>query len=164
MALLNYIVVIDNIRLLSADEPTSLLGLVCGVSSSSYWTQHVVQVLQMFVHLGILSIFVGGASQYPDTPWRLVPEIYKLSGMISISWEVFMTKQFWMILPPLFVFMLLIYCFHTIAEGIASNSSSSLLKKKQKRERAIVNNWEEQETVPSHDYSRISDAVSIKEE
>ena len=75
-----------------------------------------------------------------------------------------MTKQFWMILPPLFVFMLLIYCFHTIAEGIVSNSSSSLLKKKQKRERAIVNNWEEQETVPSHDYSRISDAVSIKEE
>ncbi|MBW9234322.1 hypothetical protein JQK62_19040, partial [Leptospira santarosai] len=55
-----------------------------------FWTQHVVQVLQMFVHLGILNIFVGGARYYPDTPYRLVPKIYELSGMIAISREVFM--------------------------------------------------------------------------
>ncbi|MGB2993532.1 MAG: hypothetical protein WBB47_12930, partial [Paenisporosarcina sp.] len=76
------------------------------------WTQHIVQVLQMFVHLGILSIFVGG-SIYG------IPKIYELSGMIAISREVFMTKQYWMILPPLFTFMLLIYCFNTIANGIS---------------------------------------------
>lgn len=76
------------------------------------WTQHIVQVLQMFVHLGILSILVGG-SIYG------IPEIYELSGMIAISREVFMTKQYWMILPPLFTFMLLIYCFNTIANGIS---------------------------------------------
>ncbi|MFF2753786.1 hypothetical protein ACFVR1_08535 [Psychrobacillus sp. NPDC058041] len=84
-----------------------------------FWTQHVVQVLQMFVHLGILSIFVGGATFYPDNPYRLKPEIYELSGMIAISRSVFITKQFWMIIPPLFVFMVLIYCFNTIAEGIS---------------------------------------------
>jgi len=39
--------------------------------------------------------------------------------MIAISREVFMTKQYWMILPPLFTFMLLIYCFNTIANGIS---------------------------------------------
>ncbi|MFC6040800.1 hypothetical protein ACFPYN_15335 [Paenisporosarcina macmurdoensis] len=76
------------------------------------WTQHIVQVLQMFVHLGILSILVGG-SIYG------IPEIYELSGMIAISREVFMTKQFWMIIPPLLTFMLLIYCFNTIAHGIS---------------------------------------------
>ncbi|WP_019415022.1 hypothetical protein [Paenisporosarcina sp. TG20] len=76
------------------------------------WTQHIVQVLQIFVHLGILSIFVGG-SIYG------IPKIYELSGMIAISREVFMTQQYWMILPPLFTFMLLIYCFNTIANGLS---------------------------------------------
>ncbi|WP_394188770.1 hypothetical protein [Paenisporosarcina quisquiliarum] len=76
------------------------------------WTQHIVQVLQMFVHLGILSLFVGGSTYG-------VPDISELSGMIAISREVFMTKQYWMILPPLFTFMLLIYCFNTIANGIS---------------------------------------------
>ncbi|AUD14545.1 MULTISPECIES: ABC transporter permease subunit [unclassified Planococcus (in: firmicutes)] len=81
------------------------------------WVQHIIQVLQMFVHLGILNIFVGGAVAQSDSP-RLVPEIYELSGMIAISREVFSTNQFWMILPPLAVFMILIYCFITIAEGL----------------------------------------------
>ncbi|HSO58792.1 MAG TPA: hypothetical protein VLQ66_11300 [Paenisporosarcina sp.] len=76
------------------------------------WTQHIVQVLQMFVHLGILSLFVGGSTYG-------VPIIYELSGMIAISREVFMTKQYWMILPPLLTFMILIYCFNTIAYGIS---------------------------------------------
>ncbi|MDE4085816.1 hypothetical protein PO902_12305 [Planococcus maritimus] len=81
------------------------------------WVRHIIQVLQMFVHLGILNIFVGGAVAQADSP-RLVPEIYELSGMIAISREVFSTNQFWMILPPLAVFMILIYCFITIAEGL----------------------------------------------
>ncbi|MFF2755766.1 ABC transporter permease subunit [Psychrobacillus sp. NPDC058041] len=84
-----------------------------------FWTQHIVQVLQMLVHLGILSIFVGGAAFYPDTPHRLKPDIYEISGMIAISKDVFVTKQFWMIIPPLLVFMLLIYCFNMIADGIS---------------------------------------------
>lgn len=82
------------------------------------WVQHIIQILQIFVHLGILSVFVGGALYQPDSP-RLVPEIYELSGMIAISREVFITKQYWMILPPLFIFIVLIYCFTTIAERLA---------------------------------------------
>ena len=93
------------------------------------WTQHVIQVLQMFVHLGILSVFVGGAAYYADTPNRLIPTIYELSGMIAISREVFMTKQYWMILPPLLAFMLLIYCFNTIANGISKKPIYTLIKK-----------------------------------
>lgn len=82
------------------------------------WVQHIVQVLQMFVHLGILSVFVGGALYQSDSP-RLVLEIYELSGMIAISREVFVTNQYWMILPPLAIFMLLSYSFTTIAEHLA---------------------------------------------
>lgn len=104
-----------------------------------YWTQHVVQVLQMFVHLGILSLFVGGASLFEDSPYRLVPEIYELSGMISISREVFTTMQYWMIIPPILVFMLLIYCFNKLAEGIGTKDSRKILKKKQKRKSLMVN-------------------------
>lgn len=95
------------------------------------WTQHVVQVLQMFVHLGILSIFVGGAASQ-DGAGRLIPEIYELSGMIAISREAFVTQQFWMILPPIFVFMLLIYCFNTIAEGLTQKKPVSVPIKKEK--------------------------------
>ncbi len=93
------------------------------------WTQHIVQVLQMFVHLGILSIFVGGAAYYADSPTRLIPEIYELSGMIAAAKSVFITKQFWMILPPLFIFMLLIYCFNAIAQGISYRTTTDSLKK-----------------------------------
>lgn len=81
------------------------------------WVQHIIQVLQMFIHLGILSVFVGGALSQSDSP-RLIPEIYELSGMIAISREVFVTNQYWMILPPLAIFMVLIYCFTMIAESL----------------------------------------------
>lgn len=95
------------------------------------WTQHVVQVLQMFVHLGILSIFVGGATSQEGSE-RVVPEVYELSGMIAISREAFVTQQFWMILPPIFVFMLLIYCFNTMAEGLAEKKPIPVLEQNQK--------------------------------
>ncbi len=95
------------------------------------WMQHVVQVLQMFVHLGILSIFVGGALTQ-DGGGRLIPEIYELSGMIAISREAFVTQQFWMILPPIFIFMLLIYCFNTIAEELTQKKRVSTSSKKEK--------------------------------
>lgn len=102
------------------------------------WTQHIVQVLQMFVHLGILSIFVGGALSQFDSP-RLIPEIYELSGMIAISREVFVTNQYWMIFPPLVIFMILIYCFTTIAEGLTQspNLSFKALKTEQSKEEKI---------------------------
>ncbi|WKA56614.1 ABC transporter permease subunit [Planococcus shixiaomingii] len=93
------------------------------------WVQHMVQVLQMFVHLGILSIFVGGALSQMDSP-RLIPEIYELSGMIAISREVFVTKQYWMIVPPFLIFMILIYCFSTIAEHLISQKEVPLKKPK----------------------------------
>ncbi|MBT2581276.1 hypothetical protein [Planococcus sp. ISL-109] len=89
------------------------------------WVQHIVQVLQMFVHLGILSVFVGGALSQSDSP-RLVPEIYELSGMIAISREVFATNQYWMIIPPLAVFMILIYCFSAIADGLIQKQAPPL--------------------------------------
>ncbi|MGH2317656.1 hypothetical protein ACRC6Q_07785 [Planococcus sp. SE5232] len=38
--------------------------------------------------------------------------------MIAISREVFITNQYWMILPPLVIFIVLIYCFTTIAESL----------------------------------------------
>lgn len=97
------------------------------------WTQHVVQVLQLFVHLGILSIFVGGAITQPNSE-RMIPEIYELSGMIAISREAFQMQQFWMILPPIFMFMLLIYCFNTIAEELAKKQRAVVLAPKEAAE------------------------------
>ena len=120
-----------------------------------YWVQHVVQVLQMLVHLGILSIFVGGARSYPDTPYRLVPEIYELSGMISISKEVFITKQYWMIIPPILIFMLLICCFNKLAEGLAVKDSK---KMKRKKDSKSTNEIVGKVTLPK-DFSRVYKGV-----
>ncbi|MGE6486734.1 ABC transporter permease subunit [Paenisporosarcina sp. NPDC076898] len=122
-----------------------------------FWTQHVVQVLQMFVHLGILNIFVGGARYYPDTPYRLVPKIYELSGMIAISREVFITKQFWMIIPPLLAFMLLIYCFNTIAEGISPKSALLLPQRLKRSEAMQVKSNIINQTLDSKSFVRLSD-------
>lgn len=96
-----------------------------------YWAQHVVQVLQTLVHLGVLSIFVGGAISFPDSA-RLSPVIYELSGMISIAKEVFLTKQLWLILPPLAIFMLLIFCFQKIAEGFTEKEMQLGMQKKRR--------------------------------
>jgi peptide/nickel transport system permease protein len=96
-----------------------------------YWAQHIVQVLQTLVHLGVLSIFVGGAINFLDSP-RLSREIYELSGMISISKEVFLTKQLWLIIPPLAIFMLLIFCFQKIADGISDKQLQSGGQKKRR--------------------------------
>ena len=122
-----------------------------------FWTQHVVQVLQMFVHLGILNIFVGGARYYPDTPYRLVPKIYELSGMIAISREVFITKQFWMIIPPLLVFMLLIYCFNTIAEGISPKSSILTAPRINRLETAPMKPKVVEQTPDTKSFNRLGD-------
>ena len=96
-----------------------------------YWSQHVVQVLQTLVHLGVLSIFVGGAISFPDSA-RLSPVIYELSGMISIAKEVFLTRQLWLILPPLAIFMLLIFCFQKIAEGFTEKEMQLGIQKKRR--------------------------------
>ncbi|WP_199711498.1 hypothetical protein [Planomicrobium sp. Y74] len=115
------------------------------------WTQHVVQVLQIFIHLGILSIFVGGANAQADSP-RLIPEIYELSGMIAISREAFLTQQFWMILPPIFVFMLLIYCFNTMAEGMAENKPVPSVSKNEE-----VKSTQESTDLESSNFARLTE-------
>ena len=63
--------------------------------------------------------------------------------MIAISMEVFVINQIWMILPPLFIFMLLIYCFNTIADAISQKQQSPFYKKIKKPEKVAVSDTTE---------------------
>ncbi|MBC1528711.1 transporter, partial [Listeria seeligeri] len=90
------------------------------------WLEQLVQVLQMFVHLAIFGIFIGGAVKGVDDG-MLNPVIPELSGLIANAKFVFSNHQFWIILPPLLLFMILILCFQMLA--------SSLLKMEEERER-----------------------------
>ncbi|MBC1483194.1 ABC transporter permease subunit [Listeria sp. FSL L7-1558] len=81
------------------------------------WLEQLVQVLQMFVHLAIFGIFIGGAIKGADDG-ILNPVIPELSGLIANAKFVFANHQFWIILPPLLLFMVLILCFQMIASSL----------------------------------------------
>ncbi|NHX33300.1 transporter, partial [Escherichia coli] len=66
------------------------------------WIEQLIQTLQMFVHLAIFGIFIGGAIMGADDG-MLNPVIPELSGLIANAKFVFANHQFWIILPPLIV-------------------------------------------------------------
>lgn len=88
------------------------------------WLEQLVQVLQMFVHLAILGIFIGGAIKGADDG-ILNPVIPELSGLIANAKFVFANHQFWIIIPPLLLFMLLILCFQMIASSLLKMDEDS---------------------------------------
>lgn len=88
------------------------------------WIEQLIQTLQMFVHLAIFGIFIGGAIMGADDG-MLNPVIPELSGLIANAKFVFANHQFWIILPPLIVFMILILCFQMMANSLLKREEES---------------------------------------
>lgn len=88
------------------------------------WIEQLIQTLQMFVHLAIFGIFIGGAIMGADDG-MLNPVIPELSGLIANAKFVFANHQFWIILPPLVVFMILILCFQMMANSLLKREEDS---------------------------------------
>ncbi|WP_239256297.1 ABC transporter permease subunit [Listeria ilorinensis] len=84
------------------------------------YLEQFIQTLQMFVHLAVLGIFIGGA--VVDEVGDFNPAIPELSGMIASAKYVFTNHQFWIILPPLVVFMLLILCVQLIVNVLTNEA------------------------------------------
>lgn len=55
----------------------------------------------------------------------LNPVIPELSGLIANAKFVFANHQFWIILPPLVVFMILILCFQMMANSLLKREEES---------------------------------------
>ncbi|UFT98987.1 ABC transporter permease subunit [Radiobacillus kanasensis] len=89
----------------------SRLGIVFG--------QQFIQVLVVFIHLGLFQLFFGGTvvsyALVKDPPRSFT---YEWSGMIGDAKSAFMTGDYWIVVPALVAFMIVIICMQFVIEGI----------------------------------------------
>ncbi|WP_052158800.1 ABC transporter permease subunit [Halobacillus sp. BBL2006] len=91
---------------------SSRMGVVFG--------QQFIQTLLIFIHLGVFNIFFGGTKRsfdpmMPDPPQSTT---YEWSGLIGSSKDSLMTGRWWLIIPALACFMILILAMQLIIQGI----------------------------------------------
>ncbi|WP_162144762.1 ABC transporter permease subunit [Peribacillus kribbensis] len=81
--------------------------------------QQFIQVLLIFVHLGLFYLFFGGTiislSETPDPPRSLT---YEWSGLIADARDAFMYQKYWLVVPALAAFMLCILAMQLIVQGV----------------------------------------------
>ncbi len=88
------------------------LGIIFG--------QQFIQVLLLMIHLGLFELFLGGTSvmydQFYHAPKHSVT--FEWSGLISNAREAFMTEHYWIVMPVLIAFMIVIVAMQLMIEGI----------------------------------------------
>lgn len=82
--------------------------------------QQFIQTLLIFIHLGVFHIYFGGTKvsydpQWPDPPMSMT---YEWSGMIGAAKNALMTGRWWLIIPTLVCFMVIIISMQLIIQGI----------------------------------------------
>ncbi|MFD1018647.1 ABC transporter permease subunit [Thalassobacillus hwangdonensis] len=91
----------------------SKVGIVFG--------QQFIQVLLIFIHLGLFNLFLGGTSVLIDNGMYLSPPhsvTYEWSGLISSAREAFMTGHYWIVIPVFIAFITLTIAMQFVVEGI----------------------------------------------
>ncbi|CQR46130.1 Dipeptide transport system permease protein DppB [Paraliobacillus sp. PM-2] len=90
----------------------SKLGILFG--------QQFIQVLLLMIHLGLFQLFLGGTSvmydQFYKAPKHSVT--FEWSGLISNTREALMTGHYWIVVPVLVAFMIVIIAMQLMIEGI----------------------------------------------
>ncbi|UOQ45297.1 ABC transporter permease subunit [Halobacillus salinarum] len=82
--------------------------------------QQFIQTLLIFIHLGVFSLFFGGTKLthgglMQDPPRSMT---YEWSGLIGSAKNSLMTGHWWLIIPALVSFMILILSMQLIVQGI----------------------------------------------
>ncbi|UOQ44235.1 ABC transporter permease subunit [Halobacillus salinarum] len=75
-----------------------------------------IQVLLLFVHLGLFQLFFGGTFVNPPDPPMSVS--FEWSGLLGDAKNLLITGPYWMIIPVLGAFMVIILTMQFIVEGI----------------------------------------------
>ncbi|MGX9933652.1 ABC transporter permease subunit [Virgibacillus salarius] len=102
--------------------------------------QQFIQVLFIFIHLGMLDLFFGGtimgSAMFNEPPKSLTNE---WSGVIGNTIHSFKSGQYWLILFPLLAFMLSIFAMQLIINGIkeVQQAKIGVTAKKYKSKRTI---------------------------
>ncbi|WP_035322964.1 ABC transporter permease subunit [Peribacillus kribbensis] len=81
--------------------------------------QQFIQVMLIFVHLGLFQLFLGG-SIFQDGILFEVPDssTFEWGGMIGATREAFLSGKYWIILPTLGAFMFSIFAMQLIIQGV----------------------------------------------
>ncbi|WP_181347756.1 ABC transporter permease subunit [Thalassobacillus sp. CUG 92003] len=82
--------------------------------------QQFIQTLLVFIHLGVFSLYFGG-TDVDYSPMQSDPPqstTYEWSGLIGAAKNSLMTGQWWLVVPALICFMILIVAMQFIIQGI----------------------------------------------
>ncbi|KML01834.1 ABC transporter permease subunit [Rossellomorea marisflavi] len=81
--------------------------------------QQFIQTMLILVHMGLFYLFLGGTivsrGLLPDPPKSAT---FEWSGLISSSKEALMTEKYWIVLFPLFAFMIAIFAMQLVVQGV----------------------------------------------
>ncbi|WP_182200781.1 ABC transporter permease subunit [Paraliobacillus salinarum] len=82
--------------------------------------QQFIQVLLLMIHLGLFQLFLGGTSVMFDQFYRAPAHsvTFEWSGLISNAREALMTEHYWIVVPVLLAFMMVIIAMQLCIEGI----------------------------------------------
>ncbi|MCG1027686.1 ABC transporter permease subunit [Virgibacillus halodenitrificans] len=88
-----------------------------------FFIQNNIQLLLLLIHLGVLGIFIGGSRQINMTEETsvLLSITNEWGGLIGSSYKEFLHHP-WIVLAPLFSFMLLILLLKIILSGIEEST------------------------------------------
>ncbi|WP_226581509.1 ABC transporter permease [Halobacillus litoralis] len=82
--------------------------------------QQFIQTLLIFIHLGVFDIFFGGTKVSYDPNWPDPPisTTYEWSGLIGAAKNSLMTGRWWLIIPVLVCFMVIILSMQLVIQGM----------------------------------------------
>ncbi len=84
-----------------------------------FFIQNNIQLLSLLIHLGILGIFIGGSRiiNITEEDSKVLPISNEWGGLIGSSYQDFLHHP-WIVLAPLFSFMVLIFFLKVIVAGM----------------------------------------------
>ncbi|SET22812.1 peptide/nickel transport system permease protein [Salinibacillus kushneri] len=121
--------------------------------------QQFIQVLLIFMHLGVFDFYFGGTNisfeRIPDPPQSIT---YEWSGLLGAAKESLSGGQYWLIIFTLFAFMLAIFAMQLMIQGVKEVQQVKvgvIFKRKKKRvrnERKDISGRKDVQKLQAHDF------------
>ncbi|PLT30777.1 ABC transporter permease subunit [Peribacillus deserti] len=122
MRLISQQMYIESARILGGDDRHILWKHIFPHLASRLFIlfgQQFIQVLLIFVHLGLFHLFFGGTlvsvSETPDPPRSVT---FEWSGIMSDAKDAIGYGKYWLVVPALLAFMLCIIAMQLIVQGV----------------------------------------------
>ncbi|KMM39277.1 hypothetical protein [Guptibacillus hwajinpoensis] len=100
--------------------------------------QQMIQALQVLMHLGVFGILLGGGLRSAGAASQSLT--YEWTGMFQALRMGIMTERYWLIVPVLFLYVLLIFSIQAVVKSIISIQQQKIGIYSDKEDTKIVDN------------------------